>query len=121
MKRLFSRRALVACVVVACFLSILGCRTKIGKIVANPDQFKNKQVVVYGEVARKLPIPFLETAAYLLKDNSGEIWVLTKRAYLPEVGQRLKVTGVVEPGVRVGPKDFGLVLSEQEKQIIKNK
>ncbi|HUT02682.1 MAG TPA: hypothetical protein VM163_02185 [bacterium] len=121
MKRLFSKRALAACIVAACLLSIAGCRTKIGKIVANPDQFKNKQVVVYGEVARKLPIPFFENAAYLLKDKSGEMWVLTKRAYLPEVGQWLKVTGVVEAGIRVGPKEFGLVLSEQEKQTIKSK
>lgn len=121
MKRLLSRKVMAACLVAVCLLSIVGCRTKIGKITADPDKFRNKQVVVYGEVAKKLPIPFFENAGYLLKDDSGEIWVLTKRAYLPEVGQRLKVTGVIEAGIRVGPKEFGLVLSEQQKEILEGK
>ena len=121
MKQLSARKALAACLVVVCLLAVVGCRTKIGKITAEPDKFKNTQVIVYGEVAQKLPIPFFENAAYLLKDNTGEIWVLTKRAYLPEVGQRLKVTGIIEAGIRVGPKEFGLVLSEQEKETIEGK
>ena len=121
MKRRSLRMALAACLALVCLLSIVGCRTKIGKITADPDKFKNKQVIVYGEVTKKLPIPFFETAGYLLKDNTGEIWVLTKRAYLPEVGQWLKVTGVVEAGIRVGPREFGLVLSEQKKERIEGK
>ena len=118
MKQLSSRKVLAACLVVVCLLAIVGCPTKIGKITAEPDKFKNKQVIVYGEVAQKLPIPFFENAGYLLKDDTGEIWVLTKRAYLPEVGQRLKVTGIIEAGIRVGPKEFGLVLSEQTKETL---
>lgn len=117
---LFSK-IIVTCLVVACVMSIIGCRTKIAKITADPDKFKNKQVVVYGEVTKKLPIPFFENAGYLIKDETGEIWVLTKRAFLPEVGQRLKVTGIIEAGIRVGPKEFGLVLSEQTKEIVEAK
>jgi len=121
MKQLPSRKALAACVVVVCLLVVVGCPTKIGKITAEPDKFKNKQVIVYGEVTQKLHIPFFETAGYLLKDDTGEIWVLTKKTYLPEVGQRLKVTGIIEAGIRVGPKEFGLVLSEQAKETIEGK
>lgn len=116
-----SAKALAACLVVVSLLAVVGCRTKIGKITAEPDKFKNTQVIVYGEVAQKLPIPFFENAGYLLKDNTGEIWVLTKRVCLPEVGQRLKVTGIIEAGIRVGPKEFGLVLSEQSKETIEAK
>lgn len=116
MKRSMLRRGLATCLVAACLLSIAGCRTKIAKIQAEPEKYRKKQVTLVGEVTKKLPIPFFETAAYQLKDDSGEIWVLTKRAYLPEVGQRLKVTGVIEAGIRVGPKEFGLVLSEQNKE-----
>jgi len=121
MKRHSLRMALAACLALVCLISIIGCRTKIGKITADPDKFKNKQVIVYGEVTKKLPIPFFENAGYRLKDNTGEIWVLTKRAYLPEVGQRLKVTGIIEAGIRVGPREFGLVLSEQKKERIEGK
>ncbi len=121
MKQSYSRKVLAACLALVCLLSIIGCRTKIGKITTDPDKFKNKQVIVYGEVAKKLPIPFFENAGYLLKDDTGEIWVLTKRAYLPEVGQRLKVTGIIEAGIRVGPREFGLVLSEQQKETIEGK
>ncbi len=118
MRRAVPKRFLAGILIATALVSILGCRTKIGKIVANPEQYKNKQVVVCGEVSRKHSIPFFDTAAYVLEDETGEIWILTKKAYLPEVGQRLKVTGVVEAGIRVGPKEFGLVISEQEKEVI---
>lgn len=118
MRRVPVRRVLALCLAAACLLTIVGCRTKIGNIVGNPDKYKNKEVIVYGKVTKKLPIPFFETAAYLLEDESGEIWVLTKRSALPEVGQKLKVHAIVEAGMRVGPREFGLVLSELTKELV---
>ena len=121
MKRIYLKRALAVSLVVACLLAAAGCRTKIGTILANPERYMNKHVIVVGEVTKKLPIPFFDTAGYKLKDDSGEIWVLTRRAYLPEVGQHLKVSGVIECGIRVGPREFGTVLSEQTKESEKAK
>jgi len=33
----------------------------------------------------------------------------------------LKVTGIIEAGIRVGPREFGLVLSEQKKERVEGK
>ncbi|MCD6326445.1 hypothetical protein J7M28_02675 [bacterium] len=118
MKLASIKKTFAVCLVLACVLIIVGCRVKIGNILAEPDKYRDKQVTVFGEVTRKLPIPFLETAGYVLKDETGEMWVLTRRTLLPEVGQRVKVTGVIEAGVRVGSRDFGLVLSEQKREPI---
>jgi len=110
------RRGVILGVISVALVFAVGCRTKIGQILSQPELYKGKQVVVVGEVARRLPIPFFETAGYQLKDESGTIWVITRRAFLPEVGRRYKVTGIVEAGIRVGPREFGLVISEQKKE-----
>ena len=116
MSRYRIRIAVIVVLVLPFVLLSLGCRTKIGDITEKPDEYRNQQVILYGEVDKKLPLPFMETAAYLLKDDTGEIWVLTKRTLLPQVGETLKVTGVIEAGIRVGTREFGLVLSEQKRE-----
>lgn len=53
--------------------------------------------------------PFLQGGAYLLTDDSGEIWVIAT-AQLPEVGEQLKVEGeITYTQIAIAEKEFGEV------------
>lgn len=53
--------------------------------------------------------PFLKGGAYLLQDDSGEIWVIAA-AELPEVGEQLKVEGeIVYAKIAIAEQEFGEV------------
>lgn len=60
--------------------------------------------------------PFLKGGAYLLTDDSGEVWVIAA-AQLPEVGERLKVEGeIVYAKIAIAEQEFGEVyLSEKQR------
>lgn len=73
--------------------------TPIGKLHENPAEYENKIIKVKGEVANRISI--LAIKYYILKDNTGEIKVVTKRA-LPVAGVRLCVRGGVKVILAVG-------------------
>jgi hypothetical protein len=53
--------------------------------------------------------PFLKGGAYLLTDDSGEIWAIAA-AQLPEVGEQLKVEGeIVYAKIAIAEQEFGEV------------
>ncbi len=54
---------------------------------------KGENVYVSGIVAEK--VPFLENGAYLLKDTTGQVWVITQDL-LPQAGEEIALKGTVE-------------------------
>ncbi len=84
--------------------------TPIGKLLENPAEFENKIITIRGEVADRMAL--LAVKYYILKDNTGEIKVVTKRA-LPAKGIKLSVKGKVKAIFAIG--------SEQEIVFIEEK
>jgi len=105
-------RSLVISVVLACFLAA-GCGglfpTKIGDIVRDPRKYEGKEVTVSGEVKEVLALVVFKS--FVLKDDTGEITVITSRI-LPAVGQKLKVTGTVKEAFALGTVKL-LVIQER--------
>lgn len=109
-----SQRALLFCLTAALLFASTACqrRITIGEIQGDPPAFEGKTVTVEGEVVSRLSLVVVKT--YVLKDETGEITVITKAA-LPNVGSRREVVGLVETGFSLGSMQ-SLVLVDESAQ-----
>lgn len=109
-KRKRLRLSLIVLSVVLVSSCQLGRPTPIVKILENPAAFQ--EVTVSGVVTERISV--LGWNAYVLRDQTGEIKVLTNRV-LPRVGDRVRVSGEVKNVVALG--DFQvIVLAETERK-----
>jgi hypothetical protein len=106
------KKAVVVSIVSICLLAA-ACGyffpTKIGDILKNPREYAGKEVTVSGEVKEVLALIVFKS--FVLKDETGEIAVITSRT-LPAVGQKLKVTGTVKEAFSLGTRNL-LVIREK--------
>jgi hypothetical protein len=85
--------------------------TPIGDIKLNPDKYENKAVIVYGTVDSSSKMPFNEQGSFILRDDTGEIKVITGGA-LPKTGTKKLVKGKVQSNFVLFEKHFGVVIKE---------
>ncbi|MEO0166518.1 MAG: hypothetical protein ABIL39_10335 [candidate division WOR-3 bacterium] len=71
----------------------------IGKILEKPGDYENKVISIKGEVTGRMAI--LALKYYTVKDNTGEIKVITKRA-LPSVGAKVTIKGKIKTAFEIG-------------------
>lgn len=72
------------------------------------------EVYLVGEV--KESVAFIESGAYLLQDESGEIWIYTDNA-LPAVGARIAVVGEVEyQSIPIDARNWGEMYVREREQ-----
>ena len=88
--------------------------TNIGDIVAAPAQFEGKEVKLKGTVMGALQVPIVELKSYTLRDDTGEIAVLT-RTDVPAAQQTVSITGVVKSLAIIGGQSLGLRVEERER------
>lgn len=86
--------------------------TKIADIKNNPRNYVDKEVMVSGEVTQTFSL--LVIKYFIVRDDSGEITVVTERP-LPRQGQRLKIRGVVKEAFSIGPQSL-LVIQEKPER-----
>lgn len=100
-------------------LTIAGCqdRTRISKILENPDRYANTSVQVAGRVTKTYGVNLIiaEAGAYQLDDGSGKIWVISKNG-LPREGSEVGLRGMVSGGVKLIGQTFGTVIREDERK-----
>ena len=90
---------------------LTGCgAVKIGRINADPSRYQNRVVHVSGTVTNSVGV--LGTGGYQLEDETGKIYVVS-RSGVPSRGSRVKVTGVVSPGVQVLGQSLGVAIREE--------
>ena len=87
---------------------------KIGRINADPSRYQNRTVHVSGTVTNSVGV--LGTGGYQLEDETGKIYVLSRRG-VPSRGSRVKVTGVVSPGVQVLGQSVGVAIREEQHRL----
>ncbi len=101
-------------------LVLTGCErlefgyTKIGDLLKNPSQYDGKEVKIKGKVTDVMKLPFLETKLYMVKDDTGEILVITS-ATTPGMGTEVRVKGVLDTMAIIGDKSIGLHLKESQR------
>ncbi|MDD4195236.1 MAG: hypothetical protein PHT96_02345 [Syntrophorhabdaceae bacterium] len=97
------------------FLALTSCGklfpTKIGDIRGNPRKYAEKEVTVSGQVTEVFSL--IAFKCFVLKDDTGEITVMTSRP-LPASGQKLKVRGIVKEAFSIGDQT-ALVIRENPK------
>jgi cytochrome c-type biogenesis protein CcmE len=85
--------------------------TRIGDVTAAPASFEGKEVRLRGVASPALKIPFTDSKAYLLRDPSGEITVMTVGA-MPKEGETVVVRGRVENVVLIAGQSLGVTVKE---------
>lgn len=73
--------------------------TPIGSLLEKPADYENKIITIKGEVTNRMSL--LAFKYYVLKDNTGEIKVITKRA-LPSVGAKVTTKGKIKTAYEIG-------------------
>lgn len=101
-------------------LTLAGCDylpfgyTPIGEIIRSPGSFEGKAIKVKGEVTEVIKIPLIELKSYSLRDDSGEILVLTEGT-LPTLNKKIAIKAQVKTMAIINEQSIGLRLIEMEK------
>jgi hypothetical protein len=99
-----------------------GCpeRRSIADIEANPDKYRDKEVVVAGVVQDSygISIPGMRMGggAYKIDDGTGSIWVLVTDGSVPSKGAEIGVKGRVGTGVNWKGRNYGLGIHEKDRR-----
>lgn len=98
-------------------LILAGCAVPavpIAELERNPGQYDGKSVAVKGRVVSVTKLPFVALKNYTLRDDTGEILVLTE-GDLPAIGQEARVNGTFSAAVVIGGHGIGLVIRESSR------
>jgi hypothetical protein len=82
--------------------------TPIAKIIQNPRNYEGKQVMVSGRVVDTFSLVVVRY--FVIKDDTGEIAVVTERS-TPKKGEQIKVIGKVEEAFALGDQQL-IVIKE---------
>ncbi|MGH8762885.1 MAG: hypothetical protein ACREUR_06585 [Nitrosospira sp.] len=109
-------RSLAAQIVVAAIGFMLGgCgsinATPINEINTSPASFDGKEVMLHGVAKDPTRIPLFSMKSYVLKDDSGEITILTE-ADLPKVNEEISVRVKVANIAIINGESLGVTVTE---------
>ena len=88
--------------------------TPVGEIVQSPGSFEGKTIKVKGEVTEVTKLPLIEHKSYTLRDDSGEILVLTEGT-LPAIHKETAIKARVKTMAIINEQSIGLRLIEVKK------
>ena len=86
--------------------------TRIGRILAEPARYQNRNVTVEGRVTTAFgaSLPGINVPGlYQVEDESGKIYVVSTRG-VPTKDARVRVKGTVTPGLSLGGRSFGTAI-----------
>jgi hypothetical protein len=111
------RKVSILVLTLLCVFLFTACpsKTNIGKILDNPDRYRDKDVGIAGTVEDSYGVP-LVGGAYKVDDGTGEIWVVSKRGGVPRRGAQVGAKGRVLQGFSFGGRNFGTVLEESDRR-----
>ena len=112
---LITHHALAAALAIVGSVALTGCAsgyTRVREIMAVPDRFEGKEVRLQGTVGKAIDPP--RPQAYMLRDESGEIMVVTK-GELPAQDSEVALRGIVRSTVVRGTR-WSLDLRVEETQ-----
>ena len=100
----------------ASVLFMIGCpsQTTINRVNNDPTRYRNKEVLIVGTVTNSFGA--LGQGAYELDDETGKIWVVTRRG-VPSRGARVGAVGRYIQGVNWGGRNFGSALEETDRKV----
>lgn len=101
-------------VLAGALIALAGCAgvTPISELVQNSSKYNGKTVRIKGEVKESAGL--LGRGAYQLKDETGQLTVLSETSSPPPTGAKIGVKGVFEALLTIGSKSLA-VLREQSR------
>lgn len=114
MRKLFILPVLIAAVVALGGWGSIGI-TPINEVIESPANFDGKEVVLRGVAKDITRIPLVNLRSYVLKDDSGEITILTE-ADLPKMNEEISVKARVENIAIIKGKSVGMTVTEVERR-----
>ncbi len=99
-----TRRTPLALVLAALVLSA-ACATSINRVLADPSQYRNREVKIAGRVADSYSVA--DRGVYRIQDGSGELWVVSDHG-VPRTGARVSVKGHIREAFNLGILGRGL-------------
>jgi len=110
MKRIFPYAS-----VVLLFLILSQCSwlmsTKIADIKNRPRHYAGKEVTISGEVTETFSLVVVKY--FTLKDDTGEITIITERP-LPKEGEHLTVKGTVQEAFSIGSESMLVIVEKPD-------
>ena len=91
----------------------------IQKILSNPKAYEGKVIPIEGEITDRTSF-FGVLKFYKIKDNTGEIIVVTKRT-LPEIRSRVLVKGKIDEAFAIGDQKLLVFVEESIEEKGTNK
>lgn len=85
--------------------------TPINEINTSPANFDGKEVMLRGVVKDPTRLPLLNTKSYVLKDDSGEVLILTE-ADLPKMNEEISVKVKVANIAIINGESLGMTVTE---------
>lgn len=97
-------------------LYLMGCpsQTTVRKLNGDPERYRGKEVLIVGTVTNSYGAAGF--GAYELDDESGKIWVLTKRG-TPSKGARVGAVGKYMQGINWAGRNFGSAIEETDRKV----
>ncbi len=114
MKKLLVMTALTVTLVLAGLQANASEITQINDIIASPANFDGMEVKLKGVASDITRIPLLYLKSYVLKDDSGEITILTE-ADLPKTGEEIMIRAKVESFAIIKGEALGMMVLELER------
>jgi hypothetical protein len=112
-----SRRILVGGAVLVLVALVASCSalfsTKIRAIKENPGAFDGREVAIAGQVTSSWNLVFVKY--YKVRDNTGEIYVVTESA-LPHEGDHVRVKGKVDQAFAIGGNRMVVVVERAPRR-----
>jgi len=112
---LFARIVLVTAATGIMGVMLGGCgsinATPINEINTFPANFDGKEVMLHGVAKDPTRIPLFNMKSYVLKDDSGEITILTE-ADLPKINEEISVKVKVANIAIINGESVGMMVTE---------
>ncbi len=119
---LYSRKALLArfvwftsilCVITSCNQLSNPLDIPIAKIISNPRDYEGQRITISGTVTDAISLFVIK--AFIVADNTGEIYVITERI-LPKKGEHVRINGSVEESFTLGAKTLTVFKEQPSSQ-----
>jgi hypothetical protein len=105
---------LLGWIALAAGIMLAGCSvnaTPIRDVTASPANFDGKEVTLHGTAKDATRIPLVNMKSYVLKDDTGEIMVLTE-GELPKANEKLTVRAKVANLAVINGEPLGTTVTE---------
>jgi hypothetical protein len=97
------------------------CATRaphIADIKIDPGRYVDHRVTIQGTVTSAWRVPFVEFGLYKVRDESGDVTVISRAGRTPTTGAQVRVTGIVRDVATIG-QPIGLHIQERDVDVLR--